>query len=221
MNARAGNDIPTTGGKPEAAQSRQHWDTVYTKRPEHELSWFQAEPELSIKLIENAGLALADPVIDVGGGASVLADRLLKKGYRDISVLDISPDSLEKSRRRLGSQAKKVEWIGGDIRQFRPARQYALWHDRALFHFMMREADRRNYVKSLRNSLSTGGQVIIAAFAIGGPHQCSGLEIMQYDAAGLARELGPGFTLAEQLRETHITPSNAKQLFGYYRFRRT
>lgn len=64
------------------------------------------------------------------------------------------------------------------------------------------------------------GQLIIAAFAIGGPAKCSGLDIVQYDAEKLMAELGAGFELAEVKTEMHITPANREQKFAWFRLTR-
>ena len=82
------------------------------------------------------------------------------------------------------------------------------------------EDDRRNYVQSLNNSLKPNGHLIIATFAIGGPTKCSGLDIVQYDADKLLKELGSGFELIEERTEIHKTPAQKDQQFIYFRLRR-
>jgi SAM-dependent methyltransferase len=199
---------------------KQHWESVYTNKSPLEVSWYQTEPRLSLELIAASGVARDAAIIDVGGGASVLVDRLLAAGYTNLSVLDISAQALAHAQRRLGGQAGRVTWLEADITQFVPPQNYHLWHDRAVFHFLTDAADRRRYVEALRHGLVPGGQLIIAAFAIGGPLKCSNLDIAQYDAATLAAELGPEFRLLEERSELHHTPSGKDQRFGYYRFAR-
>jgi len=199
---------------------KQHWDTVYTNKSPLEVSWYQREPHLSLELIAATGLPKDVPMIDVGGGASVLVDRLLAAGYSQLSVLDISGRALAHARARLGANAARVEWLEADITVFVPPHPYHLWHDRAVFHFLTVAEDRRRYVDNLRRALVPGGHLIIAAFAIGGPLQCSNLDIVQYDAAKLCRELGEGFRLVEEREERHTTPARKEQKFGYYRFLR-
>jgi len=45
------------------------------------------------------------------------------------------------------------------------------------------------------------------------------LPVCRYDAAGLIAELGDGFELTEQVRETHVTPWGKPQSFQYAMFR--
>ena len=197
---------------------KEHWESTYTTRRSSRLSWYQEKPVCSLAMIRHAGTGLDEAIIDVGGGVSVLVDCLLQMGYEDLTVLDISSTALARVKVRLGDRSSMIEWIEADITDYEADRTYALWHDRAVFHFLTREEDRKSYVNMLRQSLSRGGQAIIAAFAIGGPEKCSGLDIVQYDSRRLARELGSEFRLLEQAAEEHQTPAGAIQKFGYYRF---
>lgn len=199
---------------------KQHWEGVYSAKSPLEVSWYQKAPVLSLRLIAATGVARDAPVIDVGGGASVLVDSLLAAGYTRLSVLDISAQALAHARQRLGTQAAQVEWLEADITSFVPPHAYSVWHDRAVFHFLTDADDRRRYVQAVQQGIGVGGHLIIAAFAIGGPLQCSGLDIVQYDAAKLSAEIGPGFRLVEAADELHATPAGKEQKFGYYRFRR-
>ncbi len=169
-------------------------------------------------MISRANVAKDTPLIDVGGGASLLVDFLLEDDYRDLTVLDVSGVALREARCRLGEKASHVEWIEQDITSFEADRKYGLWHDRALFHFLTGKEERRKYMQALRKALQGGGQAIISGFAIGGPKRCSGLDIVQYDAAKLGQELGNEFTLLEHKQVRHLTPANKEQLFGFYRF---
>jgi len=197
---------------------KTHWESTYAARRSVELSWYQGYPAISLAMIQQSGVGFDDPIIDVGGGASVLADCLLKKGYRNLTVLDISASALSKGRQRLGDDASLIEWIEQDITRFTTDRPFALWHDRAMFHFLTREEDRKAYMQAMRKALRPAGQAVIATFAIDGPSKCSGLDIVQYDAASLGKELGPDFSLLEQQQENHQTPAGKSQRFGYYRF---
>lgn len=199
---------------------KQHWEDVYSHKSPTEVSWYQAEPKLSLELIARTGIGEDSAIIDVGGGASVLVDRLHGAGYRNLTVLDISARALDAARQRMGDAAKDVHWIDADITEFSPPQSYALWHDRAVFHFLTDAGDRQRYVEALRRAVPAGGHVIMASFAIGGPIRCSGLEIVQYDAPRMQAELGTGFELVEQRDETHHTPAGGDQLFSFFRFRR-
>jgi SAM-dependent methyltransferase len=199
---------------------QEHWEKVYQSKAPDDVSWHQVRPEVSLDLIGRAGIAKDAGIIDVGGGASTLVDHLLRAGYSRLAVLDISRAALEHSRTRLGEDAPLVEWMVGDVTEFTPPHPFALWHDRAVFHFFTVAADRRRYVAALRRTVSVGGQVIIAAFAPHGPEKCSGLEVCRHDAASVCAELGAEFELLEQVEETHRTPWETEQAFGYFRFRR-
>jgi hypothetical protein len=199
---------------------KMHWEGVYRDRPPEETSWHQDNPQASLRLIESSGAAIGDPLIDIGGGASRLVDNLLARGFPDVTVLDISGRALEEARVRLGPEASRARWIEADVTAFEPERSYRLWHDRAAFHFLTDPADRRRYRAALSAGLEVGGSLVIAAFAPDGPPRCSGLEVVRYDAASLASELGSGFVLEEESRELHRTPQGKEQRFGFYRFRR-
>jgi SAM-dependent methyltransferase len=148
----------------------------------------------------------------------MLVDHLLRQGYSDLTVLDISGESLLQARQRLGVAADRVHWLETDITRFVPSRTYALWHDRAAFHFLTEARDRACYIAALCRALMPGGQAVIAAFAPEGPQRCSGLNIVQYDGDTLARELGSGFRRVESRSETHLTPQGREQKFGFHRF---
>ena len=206
----------TTGSTSMAFDRRAHWQGIYREKSPQDVSWYQQQPKVSMELIQRCGVNKDDAVIDVGGGASVLVDHLCKEGYTNLTVLDISSTALESARNRMGQIAEEIEWLESDITEFSPPRQYSLWHDRAVFHFLTEKDDRRRYVDSLNQALKPGGHLIIAAFAIGGPDKCSGLDIVQYDAPKLMAELGNEFELLETVDELHKTPANKEQHFGYF-----
>lgn len=197
-----------------------HWEQAYEARPVEEVSWYQECPTLSLELVENTGLGRDSSIIDIGGGAALLVDHLLERGYRDLTVLDLSSAALRRSRKRLGQRADEVCWIEADVTRFEPSRTYDLWHDRAAFHFLTEAADRRRYREVMVRSLAPGGQAILATFAPGGPKKCSGLPVAQYDSVKMEKELGGEFSLLEQRQERHRTPAGREQLFGFYRWQK-
>lgn len=199
-------------------ERKQHWEQVYTQKQPTEVSWFQPRPEISLQFITRCGVAKDQPIIDVGGGASRLVDNLLAEGYSDVSVLDISAAALQHAQQRLGAQAAAVQWIESDATQFQPTRQYALWHDRAVFHFLIEAADRELYRQRLEQGLAKGAHLIIATFALDGPTMCSNLPIQRYSPDSLAAELGTGFALVETMSELHTTPAQKQQSFVYCHF---
>jgi 2-polyprenyl-3-methyl-5-hydroxy-6-metoxy-1,4-benzoquinol methylase len=197
-----------------------HWEEVYTSRYETSVSWFQDNPAPSLDLIERAGARNDTDIIDIGGGASRLADHLIERGFRRVTVLDISQAALDLACLRIGRRASEVQWIAADVTEWNPSRRFDIWHDRATFHFLVDPSDRAAYVARLKEALRPGGHAIIATFALDGPEKCSGLPVNRSDASGLAKELGDAFTLVESRRHDHVTPSNATQRFQFSLFRR-
>jgi trans-aconitate methyltransferase len=177
-------------------------------------------PAVSLELIDRAGLGPRARVVDIGAGASRLVDCLLERGYRDITVLDLSAAALAQSRARVGD-ADGVTWVVADVLTWQPAGPYDLWHDRAAFHFLTEADDRRAYVATLRKALRPGGHAVIGTFAPDGPERCSGLPVMRHDADSLQRELGSGFAVVDALRHEHRTPAGNPQMFQFALFRRT
>lgn len=199
---------------------KSHWENVYQNRSPLDVSWYQEEPAMSLQLIEATGVPRDAPLIDVGGGASVLVDRLCDAGYTRLAVLDVSAKALAYARERLGDNAAGIEWYESDVTRFDPPHRFALWHDRAVFHFLTAAGERARYVQILKQALQPGGHLIIAAFAIGGPDKCSGLDIVQYDRGKLLAELGDEFALVEERDELHVTPAQRHQEFKYFRLQR-
>jgi SAM-dependent methyltransferase len=201
----------------ESFDRKKHWEQVYEGKSPLEVSWFQAEPLQSLRLIQNIGIEKADYIIDVGGGASVLVDRLQKRGYENLAVLDISSAAIEHARRRLREPSDKVEWHEADITAFNPPHSYTLWHDRAVFHFLTEQSDREKYAEVMKRAVPVSGHLILATFSIGGPEKCSGLDIVQYDSPKLLNVLGSEFKVVEEVSEVHMTPQNREQNFSYFR----
>ncbi|MCW8925846.1 MAG: class I SAM-dependent methyltransferase [Xanthomonadales bacterium] len=197
--------------------TKGHWENVYAGKPATQVSWYQPEPALSLRLIHEAGVDKDSPLVDIGGGASTLVDALCEQGYESVSVLDVSASALAQARARLGERAGRVEWFEADITAFDPPHSFQLWHDRAVFHFLTDKADRASYVQTLKKCLLAGGQVTIMTFAIGGPKKCSGLDIVQYDAEKMCLELGPEFDLLDTGHDVHITPAGGEQKFAWFR----
>lgn len=199
-----------------APDRKAHWNAAYAERGAEGVGWFQERPDLSLRLITFCGLAKSAPIIDAGGGASRLADALLSAGYADLTVIDVSKEALLLAKKRLGPDAARVRWIESDILDFQPERRYALWHDRAVFHFLTEAADRRAYARVLSSAVAPGGRAVIASFAPDGPKKCSGLPVRRYDASSLLEELGPAWSLEREEREDHRTPWETVQRFAYF-----
>lgn len=191
-----------------------HWDQAYEHGAET-CSWFQTEATQSLHMIDLAGADRDGAIIDVGGGASTLVDSLLARGYTDVAVLDLSPTALDLARRRLGEAASAVTWLCLDLLSWIPQRTYAVWHDRAVFHFLTDPGERAQYLHTLTEATASGSSAVFGCFAPDGPDHCSGLPVARYDACTLAACLGQGWTVIGADREQHLTPSGSIQPFTW------
>ena len=196
------------------AERARHWDSVYAGSGVRGVSWYQDAPSVSSELIEALGIGRDAAVIDVGGGASTLVDHLVERAFVDVSVLDVSAAALAEARRRVGDAAP-VSWLHEDVLVWRPERRFVLWHDRAVFHFLVTSDDRDKYLETLRLAIRAEGFVVLATFATDGPEFCSGLPVARYSVADLTRVLGAAFELLETRREEHITPRGVLQPFTW------
>ncbi len=198
-----------------------HWNKIYAKRQPGEVSWFQPHLEKSLSLINAARLPSDARIIDVGGGASTLASDLLSLGFSDITVLDVSSEGLCRAKSEMGEEAGRVKWIEDDVLLAElPLDHYGLWHDRAVFHFLMAEEEQAAYMKKMAGSLKSGGIFIIGGFALDGPSQCSGLPAARHCGASIGRLLGASFATLQEAFETHCTPSGSQQRFFFCSFRK-
>ena len=203
-----------------AIDPQRHWEQIWERGGATRGSWYQDEPAPSLAALDAARAGPHASLIDVGGGASSLVDRLLDRGWRDLTVLDISATSLAEARQRLADRASEVQWIERDLLTWQPARRYEVWHDRALFHFLAAPTDRTRYLEVLAQALAPRGLVIVATFAEDGPTECSGLSVRRYAAPDLADALGPQFDVVASTRELHTTPAGATQPFTWVTLRR-
>jgi len=196
---------------------QEHWERVYGTKAPDQVSWFCPHLETSLRLIEQAlNGSLDDAIADVGGGASTLVDDLLDRGYRNLTVLDISQGAIDVARKRLSERGEAVRWIRADVTQATfPLHSYDLWHDRAVFHFLTKPEDRDAYVRNVVTAVKPGGHVIVSTFGPEGPLKCSGLEVVRYDADSLRQQFGASFRLVESRKEIHETPFGTTQQFVY------
>jgi SAM-dependent methyltransferase len=204
----------------EQEERRKHWEGVYEERAPESVSWYQDTPRSSLELIEHTGVGRDAAILDVGGGASRLVDHLHSRGYRDLSVLDLSESALARARDRLGDAALDVGWIRADVTRAALEHHYDVWHDRAVFHFLVEVDDRARYGEVMRRAVPVGGHVIVATFASDGPERCSGLPVVRYSPEALRAALGPGVELVETWEEDHLTPAGRVQRFVFCRFAR-
>jgi SAM-dependent methyltransferase len=194
----------------------QHWEGAYQGKPADQVSWYRARLEVSLELLVAAGLSPSSRVIDIGGGASTLVDDLLNFGVRALTVVDLSPASLDIARRRLGPRAEHVNWLAADITTLELAEaSFDLWHDRAALHFLTAPEAAQAYVRSATRALASGGHAVIGCFAADGPEKCSGLPVVRRDPDDIAALFGAAFTLVDSRREVHSTPARVQQRFAY------
>jgi SAM-dependent methyltransferase len=195
---------------------RAHWQAVYRDKAPPQTSWHRAHLDESLRLIDGLQLTKDAPVLDVGGGRSTLVDDLLARGFADVSVLDLSSAALQDTRARLGVNGLNVRWTALDVLEADlPDARYALWHDRAAFHFLVDPAERTRYAERIARAVRVGGHAVIATFALDGPERCSGLPVARYDAAELAAQFAPAFAHRADSRELHRTPWDSEQAFTY------
>lgn len=195
-----------------------HWDDRYDRVGETSVSWFQEDPRPSLELIERVADAQAS-IVDVGGGASRLVDRLLERGHRDLTVVDLSRRALNLARRRVGDAP--VAWVVADVREWQPDRGFDVWHDRAAYHFLTDPHDQRQYWDLMRECVPHGGHVVIATFADDGPATRSGLPVVRHTESALAEAMGDGIAVVETRREQHVTPTGGMQDFVWVLAQRT
>lgn len=199
---------------------KNYWENIYNHKNLAEVGWYQARPETSLELIGSAGLSKASKIIDAGGGDSMLVDHLLREGYTNISVLDVSDKAIEKAKFRLGEKADLVTWICRDVTEFEPKEAYDLWHDRACFHFLTQKEEVEIYSKVVSRSLKSQGVLVLGTFSKTGPLKCSGLEIQQYDEKDLRQVFSGQFDPIDFVDYAHTTPTGSIQNYVFSRFKK-
>ncbi len=199
---------------------KEHWDDIYSRKKFTEVTWFQPEPKMSLKLIRDLQLNEEARILDVGAGSSTLVDYLLEDGYHSIYLLDLSKNAFAQSQERLGVRSKSVTWLDGDICNFKFNQKFDIWHDMAVFHFLTQPDDQDKYLKNLNDSLNVGAFFIISTFAEDGPLKCSGLDIVRYGKDKLVDKVGSNFELLDFQKEAHISPGGMEQKFNYWVFKK-
>jgi 2-polyprenyl-3-methyl-5-hydroxy-6-metoxy-1,4-benzoquinol methylase len=194
---------------------KEHWNNIYSSKKLEEVSWYQPIPETSLDFIINSEISKDEPIIDVGGGDSFLIDNLIKGGFNDLTVLDISEVAIERAKLRLGENAEKVNWIVSDIRDFNPIREYSVWHDRAVFHFLREKQDIQNYYKILLEGLKYHGRLVLGTFSEDGPERCCALDVKRYSTSELSDFFSNDFTTKKTINTIHQTPFNTEQAFSF------
>lgn len=196
--------------------TKEHWENIYKTRDHQQVGWYQHSPEISLTLLSRINAQPSQAVIDVGCGASALADNLIEKGFRNITLVDLSETALSAVKTRLADNKNIPTYLSGDITQIPLNKVFDVWHDRAVFHFLTDSNDRKNYFSNLDKSLSESGRAIIGTFSLAGVNKCSGLDVVQYDENKMNAELNDNLVLEETITDTHIKPSGDKQEYMYF-----
>ncbi len=199
---------------------QEHWENIYDKKGMQEVSWYQKLPKTSLDLIEKVAPNKDATIIDIGGGDGFLVDELLKLGYTDITVLDISENAINKAKKRLGKLAEQIRWIVADITEFIPTKKYDVWHDRAVFHFLTNENDIDFYKNLLNENIIDGGSFILATFSEKGPDKCCGLQVSKYSKEEMNSHFESTFSLIEFFTKNHETPFGTIQNFIFSVFKK-
>lgn len=191
------------------------WDDIYLARGEAKVSWYQDSADETISLLDRAGIGSSASVVDIGAGASRVVDSLLDRGHTDVTVLDVSAAGLDLAKQRLGQKAESVTWIVADLLDWHPGRQFDVWHDRAVFHFLVTAEEIDRYRETLMAAVAPGGFAILATFAEDGPETCSGRPVERYSVERLAGQIGAPFAVVLSDREVHHTPREVVQPFTW------
>ena len=201
-------------------ERKKHWENIYKTKQPDEVSWFQSTPETSLDFFKQFKVRKTAKIIDIGGGDSFLVDHLLDLGYKDITILDISEEAINRAKQRLGEKATNVKWVVADASSFKPTENYDFWHDRAAFHFLTEEEEISAYLETVKEYLNPSGVLVIGTFSEQGPKKCSGIEIKQYSEASMTERLQKYFEKIRCIHVDHKTPFDTIQNFVFCSFRK-
>ena len=197
--------------------AESHWQNVWDAKSHTETSWFQEAPGPSLAFVDALNLSPEDPIIDVGCGQSFLVDELLQRGFRSLHLLDISQSAVDAVTNRILPLADNVQLVthAKDILEQEPIEGIALWHDRAVLHFLREPRERSHYAELAAASVRPGGYMVIASFSPDGPEQCSNLDVERVDESAVAKLFAQGFHMFESTRMKHVTPWGSEQDFQW------
>ncbi|MBS1537856.1 MAG: methyltransferase domain-containing protein [Bacteroidetes bacterium] len=204
----------------ETLDRKKHWENIYQTKKLSEVSWFEPTPETSLNFFQQFNIPKTAKIIDIGGGDSLLVDNLLKLGYQDITILDISEQALSRAKQRLGNKAANVKWVVADVVTFKPTEKYDFWHDRAAFHFLTEENEISDYLDTVQQNINPSGVLVIGTFSEQGPKKCSGIEIKQYSESSMTKRLKTYFEKIKCITVDHKTPFDTIQNFIFCSFRK-
>src|SRR5258708_39342785 len=113
-----------------------HWQNVYATKSEKQVSWYQENPAPSLDLIAATCITGDAAIIDIGGGASRLVDSLLEKGFRRITILDLSTKALDAAKKRLWRPAGGIDRDAADVTTLGASLHFDPWAHRAPLPFL-------------------------------------------------------------------------------------
>ena len=197
------------------------WNNVYETKAEDAVSWYQETPKHSLETILSLKLPTDAEIIDIGGGQSKLSEFLHEKAYRNLTVLDISETALSKLKEELNKKhpTNQITTISSNIVEAHFSKQFNVWHDRAVFHFLTNADDQIKYVDILTNALKPNGYFLIYTFSKTGPKKCSGLDICQYEKEDLVTKFS-SLKLVKSEEVEHLTPFGTIQNFTFCLFKK-
>ncbi len=198
---------------PANLKRKQHWDEIFRTKDYTQVLWHQNNPVKSLELIKKYATT-ESRIIDAGCGASFLADQLIAEGFKHITLLDTAQSSLDIVKQRLNN--KDICYVCNDILEFTTDESYDIWHDRAVFHFLLSKKKRERYFQLLLKLLKPKAKAILSTFRTDGPLQCAGLDIMQYNHEKMCNELPIGLRLIESEKYDHQTPKETIQEYIYF-----
>ena len=199
-------------------EKKKHWENIYQTKNIDGVSWYQETPYESIELIKKFSTTDFDMIIDIGCGKSFLADNLLKLNYKNITLVDISLNALKEVKDRLNN--KSLNFIETDVLNLKLEQTFDIWHDRAVFHFIIDKKSVEKYISLCNEYIVEGGKLIIGTFAEDGPLKCSGIEIKRYSVEHLKKLFKENFEFLEGFKKLHSTPFDTEQSFTFCVFRK-
>ena len=176
---------------------KSHWENIYSSKKEDGVSWFQEHPKTSIDLIEKYSTDKSISIIDIGSGRSKILKNLIENEYDDLTYLDISLEACSKSKISLGNKQNLVEWHVVNVLDFNTEKNFSIWHDRAVFHFLISKEDVEKYKQVALKNIVKGGYLILGTFSLNGPEKCSGLNVSRHSPESLKKIFNPEFKMIE------------------------
>ena len=199
---------------------KSHWENIYSSKNEDGVSWFQEYPKTSINLIEKYSSNKSISIIDIGSGRSRILKNLIENEYENLTYLDISQEASFKSKISLGNKQDLVQWHVVNVLDFNADNNFAIWHDRAVFHFLISKDDVEKYKQVALKNIVQGGYLILGTFSENGPEKCSGLNVSRYSPESLKKIFNPEFKMIESFTIDHKTPFDTSQNFLFSIFKK-